>query len=142
MAAAQKEADKPAAIIVAATLTGAIKVGLGADVAGVFTNDERIAGLLQKAAQEFGDPLWRMPLYEAYRSKLDTNVADINHCATGSYGGAITAALFLVEFSQGHPFAHLDIYAWADGERGAVREVGGSGQAVQSLISFLSQYQT
>lgn len=84
--------------------------------------------------------MWHMPLFEGYRSRLETTVADINHCAVGSYGGAVTAALFLAEFAKGYPFAHLDIYAWADAERGALREAGGSGQAVQCLSGVLQQY--
>lgn len=140
LAAAASDADKPAAVVVAATLTGAIKVGLGADIAGFFSTDDELATVMLKKSQEFGDLMWRMPLFEGYRPRLETNVADIVHCATGSFGGAITAALFLAEFAKGLPFAHLDIYAWADAERGALREAGGSGQAVQALLGFLQSY--
>ncbi len=137
VAAEQSGADKPAAIMVVATLTGAIKIGLGSDVAGFFSNDEALGQVISKRSQEWGDLMWRMPLFDGYRSRLETNVADINHCATGSYGGAITAALFLAEFAKGYPFSHMDIYAWTDGERGALREAGGSGQAVQCLAGVL-----
>ncbi|MBC7658332.1 MAG: leucyl aminopeptidase family protein [Chitinophagaceae bacterium] len=140
VAGEQKGADKPCAIIVAATLTGAIKIGLGADVAGFFTNDEELTTVITRQSQAHGDLMWHMPLFEGYRSRLETTVADINHCAVGSYGGAVTAALFLAEFAKGYPFAHLDIYAWADAERGALREAGGSGQAVQCLSGVLQQY--
>ena len=139
LAAAQTGPDKPAAIVVAATLTGAIKVGLGADIAGLFANDDALADRLQQLSTRFADPLWQMPLFDGYRPKLETSMADINHCATGSYGGAVTAALFLAEFAKAHPFAHLDIYAWADAERGALREAGGSGQAVQLLAAWLQE---
>ncbi len=142
LAAAEEGDEKPAAIIVAATLTGAIKVGLGSDIAGLFSTSDKLADALQRTSKDFGDPMWRMPLYEPYRPKLETTVADINHCATGSYGGAITAALFLAEFVKGHPFAHLDIYSWTDGERGALREGGGSGQAVQALTALLKNFET
>jgi leucyl aminopeptidase len=141
LAAAQQGEQKPCAIVVAATLTGAIKVGLGSDIAGLFASHEGLAEGLLRASKEYGDPMWRMPLYDAYRPKLETSVADINHCAVGSYGGAITAALFLAEFVKGHAFAHLDIYAWTDGERGALREGGGSGQAVQALASLISTFE-
>jgi leucyl aminopeptidase len=140
VAGSQSGADKPAAIMVVATLTGAIKIGLGADVAGFFTNDESLAQNIGQKAQESGDLMWRMPLFDGYRPRLETNVADINHCATGSYGGAITAALFLAEFAKGYPFSHMDIYAWTDSERGALREAGGSGQAVQCLAGVLQSY--
>lgn len=140
MAVAGAQSDKPAAIIVAATLTGAIKIGLGSDVAGYFATDEELSQVISHQAQAYGDLMWRMPLFDGYRPRLETPVADINHCATGSYGGAITAALFLSEFAKGFPFAHMDIYAWADGERGALREPGGSGQAVQCLVGILQNY--
>ncbi|MFY7929098.1 MAG: leucyl aminopeptidase family protein [Oligoflexus sp.] len=140
VAGAQTGVDQPAAILVAATLTGAIKVGLGSDVAGFFATDDELGTVIQRKAQESGDLMWRMPLFDGYRPKLDTTVADINHCASGSYGGAITAALFLAEFAKGVPFAHLDIYAWTDAERGALREPGGSGQAVQALAGVLQSY--
>ncbi len=140
LAAQQTGADKPAALVVAATLTGAIKVGLGAEVAGYFSTDDELAQVLGNKAQEYGDFMWRMPLFDGYRSKLETPMADIVHCASGSFGGAITAALFLAEFAKGLPFAHLDIYAWADSEKGALREAGGSGQAVQALLGFLRSY--
>lgn len=142
MAAAlsQTGENRPAAILVAATLTGAIKVGLGSDVAGFFASDEELASQLSRQAQNFGDLMWRMPLFDGYRPKLESPVADLVHCATGSFGGAITAALFLAEFAKGFPFAHMDIYAWTDGERGALREAGGSGQAVQTLVGVMQSY--
>lgn len=140
VASSQVGVHKPRAVMVVATLTGAIKIGLGADVAGFFSNDETLAQSIAKSSQEMGDLMWRMPLFEGYRSRLDTNLADINHCSTGSYGGAITAALFLAEFAKDCAFSHMDIYAWADSERGALREAGGSGQAVQCLSSVLRTY--
>ncbi len=140
VAGEQTGVDKPSAIIVAATLTGAIKVGLGADVAGFFTNNDELSGLISRQSQAQGDLMWHMPLFEGYRARLETNVADINHCALGSFGGAVTAALFLAEFAKGYPFAHLDIYAWTDGEKGALREAGGSGQAVQCLSGVLQHF--
>ncbi len=140
VATSQTGKDKPAAVMVVATLTGAIKIGLGSDVAGFFANDEQLGQAITQKSQEWGDFMWRMPLFDGYRSRLDTNVADINHCATGSYGGAITAALFLAEFAKGFPFSHMDIYAWTDSDRGALREPGGSGQAVQCLAGVLQSY--
>lgn len=140
VASQQTGADKPAAILVAATLTGAIKVGLGSDVAGYFTNDEELTTVINRQSQAHGDLMWHMPLFDGYRPRLDTPFADINHCAVGSYGGAVTAALFLAEFAKGYPFAHMDIFAWAESERGALRESGGSGQAVQCLSGVLTHF--
>jgi leucyl aminopeptidase len=132
--------DKPQAMLIAATLTGAIKIGLGSDVAGYFSNDDELAAVINRQSQAHGDLMWQMPLFEGYRTRLDTAFADINHCAVGSYGGAVTAALFLAEFAKGYPFSHMDIFAWTESERGALREPGGSGQAVQCLTGILSSY--
>lgn len=140
VATQQTGADKPQAILVAATLTGAIKIGLGSDVAGYFTNDEELTSVINRQSQAHGDLMWHMPLFEGYRARLDTSFADINHCAVGSYGGAVTAALFLAEFAKGFPFAHMDIFAWTESEKGALREPGGSGQAVQCLSGVIASY--
>ena len=129
----------PRAIINVATLTGAVKVGLGVGMGGFFSNEDALAEKIEDASQSIGDLMWEMPLFEDYRSLLKSNVADINHCASG-FGGAITAALFLFDFVEPQKFAHFDIYAWADRAKGAVREAGGSGQGVQCLYQLMKQY--
>lgn len=134
VAVTQKNA--PDAVINVATLTGAIKVGLGSQIAGLFSNDQDLAHGIEAASQSSGDLCWQMPLFQKYRSGLNSGVADMAN-ATDGYGGAITAALFLESFVRETPWAHLDIYAWKDGPDGAHAEGGGSGQAVQSLSFFL-----
>jgi leucyl aminopeptidase len=136
VAASQKGADEPLSIINVATLTGAIKVALGVDVAGLFSNDDGLADQLLNAAQTSGDYLWRMPLVDKYFSGLSSPFADFKNSGD-SFGGAITAALFLHKFVRGKKWAHLDIYAWADKASGAIGSSGGSGQAVQCLIEFV-----
>ena len=59
---------------------------------------------------ESNDRLWRLPLADEYRSSLDSPIADIAHVSRGNVGGgAITAALFLKEFTGSRRWAHLDI---------------------------------
>src|SRR6266852_5220143 len=53
---------EPAAIVDLATLTGAILVALGPWTAGLFSNDEGLAGEVQAAARAAGESVWRMPL--------------------------------------------------------------------------------
>lgn len=132
-------ADRPQAVIDFATLTGAIKVGLGAEIAGLFSNHDGLARLLEESGHARGDLMWRMPLFQAYRSQLKSTFADMSNCSDGSFGGAITAALFLQSFVKDIPWAHLDIYAWKDGAGGAWSEAGGSGQAVLALTDALAQ---
>ena len=133
VAATQTGRDKPAAIINVATLTGAIKVALGSDIAGLFSNDDALADAIEGAGQAMGDLSWRMPLVPSYKGQLKSTFADLAN-ATDGFGGAITAALFLEAFVRGLPWAHLDVYAWRDGASGALSETGGSGQPVQALI--------
>lgn len=130
---------KPQAVIDVATLTGAIKVGLGAEVAGLFTNSDNLASIMTAAGSARGDLMWRMPLFQGYRGQLKSSVADMSNCAEGGFGGAVTAALFLESFVKDVPWAHLDIYAWKDGPGGAFTEAGGSGQSVQALAEALTR---
>ncbi len=76
-----------------ATLTGAARVALGPQVMPFYTHDDGFASELAEAASRVGDPLWRMPLWEGYRSMLSSKIADVNHISTGGFAGSITAAL-------------------------------------------------
>ncbi|MES2963790.1 MAG: leucyl aminopeptidase family protein, partial [Bdellovibrionota bacterium] len=131
--------EKPQALIDIATLTGAIKVGLGAEIAGLFANDDSLATEIEEAGRRTGDLSWRMPLFQPYKSMLRSTFADTNNCSDGGFGGAITAALFLEMFVKDIPWAHLDIYAWKDGAGGAFAESGGNGQPIQALSRVLSR---
>lgn len=99
---------KPGRIIDIATLTGAIIVALGEDIAGLFSNDKDLAKELKKASENTGELLWDMPLFQEYKSKIKSEFADIKNSGDRS-GGAITGALFLQEFVNDTPWAHLDI---------------------------------
>ena len=103
-------------IIELSTLTGACMVSLGKEICGVWTDDDDLAGDLADVSKVTGEKSWRMPLEKSYNEQLKSKIADINNCGT-SYGGAITAALFLQNFvSNKKPFAHIDIAGpvWSD----------------------------
>ena len=138
VATEKKGKDKPQYVIDVATLTGAIKVGLGAELAGLFSDDDDLAFLIQSCSQIAGDKVWRMPLVPAQRKKLNSDFADMCNSSSG-FGGAIRAAMFLKEFTNDVPWAHIDIYGWNDGRRGPFIRGGGNGQMVQGLAQFLSQ---
>lgn len=131
--------DAPQAVIDIATLTGAIKVGLGAEIAGLFSNNDDLADQLEAAGLAKGDLSWRMPLFQQYKSLFRSTFADYANASDG-FGGAITAALFLELFVRDVPWAHLDIYAWKDGSGGPFAESGGNGQPVQALAEFLTRF--
>ena len=136
VAVTQKNQDEPEIVIDLATLTGAIKVALGADIAGLFCNEDSLSDQLSKASQASGDLSWRMPMYSKYTSSFSSNFADMVNAVDG-FGGAITAALFLEKFVKNKPWAHLDIYAWNDKPTGSFSFAGGSGQGVQMMIEWL-----
>ncbi len=136
LAATKTGADEAQCIIDVATLTGAIKVGLGTDLAGLFSNNDALAEELLSAAHTAGDRVWRMPVFNEYADSLSSTVADLANAASGGFGGAITAALFLQRFIGGKPWAHLDIYAWVDRPKLGCTEAGANGQGVQLLAEF------
>lgn len=136
LAAEGEGGKKPKKVVCVATLTGAAKIGLGADIAAYYSNQDELISQVATASRKSGDYAWNMPLFEGYVNLLKSNVADINHCASSPFGGSITAALYLKEYVQKLPFLHFDIFAWNDRPRGALREQGGSGQAVALLIEL------
>ena len=138
VAATQKGKDEPEFLIDIATLTGAIKVALGAEVAGLFCNNDALAQQLHVAGTAVGELNWRMPLIQKYFSSLSSGFADFKNSGEG-FGGAITAALFLEKFCGGKKWAHLDVYSWNDKPHGALTSTGGSGQPVQSMIEWLKK---
>ncbi|CCQ75144.1 M17 family metallopeptidase [Magnetospira sp. QH-2] len=138
-ALAEASADKPEIIIDCATLTGAARVALGTDLPALFCNDDSLADDLLKAGMAQGDPLWRLPLWDPYRPKIDGKTAMLTNDAEGRYGGAITAALFLREFVGAEiPWIHIDMMAWNGGSRPG-RPEGGEAQGLRALFALLEQ---
>jgi leucyl aminopeptidase len=135
-----READKPDLIIDAATLTGAARVALGPELPALFCNDDDIADAILRHGKAEDDPLWRLPLHKGYRSMLDSKVADINNVSSGSFAGAITAALYLQEFiDPGMNWVHIDTYAWNPRDRPG-RPEGGEAPCLRALFSFVSAW--
>lgn len=129
--------DDPDLLIDMATLTGAARVALGADIVPFFTDDESFAAALEKAAEETADPVWRMPLWSDYESKLNSKIADTNNVTSDSFAGSVTAALFLKKFAaKARLWAHFDIFAWNPGKR-AHGPAGGEAQAIRAIFEVL-----
>jgi leucyl aminopeptidase len=134
---AQKEYS-PAAIIDLATLTGAMIVSLADEYAGIFSNNEDLAGRLIAAGQATGDKLWRFPLGPAYDKLIDSPIADMKNVGP-RFGGSITAAQFIKRFVENDtPWAHLDIagMVWAD-KPGATWDKGATGYGVRLLDRYV-----
>ena len=93
--------QEPSCIVDTATLTGACMVALGADITGAFGNDDVLAQDLVAAGAAVGEPIWQMPLWSDYKQLIESKVADVKNIGK-RYGGAITAALFLVRVRRRH----------------------------------------
>ncbi|MCY7281177.1 MAG: leucyl aminopeptidase, partial [Sphingomonas bacterium] len=129
---------KPKVMIDLATLTGAMVVSLGHEMAGMFSNDDGLAEQLLAAAKSSTDHLWRQPLGEAYDRLIDSPIADMKNVGPRE-AGAITAAQFLQRFvDDGVKWAHLDIagMAWSDKPK-PTYDRGATGFGVRLLDKFV-----
>ncbi|MEO7804412.1 MAG: leucyl aminopeptidase, partial [Actinomycetota bacterium] len=90
--------QEPDVMVDIATLTGGMMVALGLRYAGFFSTDDDLANELQAASTNTGEPLWRMPLVDEYRPKIDSEVADVKNSAGTPNGAPIFGALFLRDF--------------------------------------------
>jgi leucyl aminopeptidase len=129
---------QPGTIIDLATLTGAILISLGHEWAGLFSNNDELAGKLIAAGDESGDKLWRMPLAEPFDRLIDSPIADMKNVGPRE-GGSITAAQFIQRFiDDGVKWAHVDMAgkAWSD-KASATYEKGATGYGVRLLDQYV-----
>lgn len=137
--ATNKPAEEvPLALIDLSTLTGAMRVAVGTEIAGMFANHDGLADLALESGALTGDPAWRLPLWDNYKMQLRSSFADLANASDSGFGGAISAALFLQRFIKHQvPWLHFDLYCWTDRAAGALGDVGGNGQGVQMMIHLL-----
>ena len=130
-----QERFKPKFMLDLATLTGAMIVALGLEYAGVFSNSDELANNFLAAGPKVGENAWRMPIPAAYERHIDTPIADVKNTGNGRAGGSITAALFLQRFTNGVPWAHIDIAptAWVKDSRNPTVPDGAVGWGVRTL---------
>ena len=131
--------EKPELMIDFATLTGAARIALGPDLPALFCNDEQLATDFTAAADEVSDPVWRMPLWDAYDDMLKSEVADLSNAADSPMAGAVTAALFLRRFvSEEMPWVHLDTFAWQPAAKPG-RPKGGDAVGLRAAYALLQR---
>ena len=129
--------SEPALLLDFATLTGAARIALGPDLPALYSNDEALAGEFLAAGERVFDPLWRLPLWRPYRRYLKSAIADFANAGGSPMAGSITAALYLLEFVPDHlPWAHVDVYAWCDGDRPG-HPAGGEAQSLRAAFALL-----
>lgn len=127
---------KPDLLIDFATLTGAARVALGADLAPVYSDDDALITDIQAGAAESGDPVWRMPLWDPYLAELKSPVADLVNSGSG-FAGSITAALFLKQFVDAKSWAHFDVWAWRKAKYG--RPEGAAACGLRAVWTMLQK---
>jgi len=128
---------EPAAVLDAATLTGACVIALGHTASGVFGNDEALVQEVLGAGKRASEPGWPLPLWEDFKELIKSDVADIKNSG-GRAAGAIAAAMFLKEFTESYPWVHLDIAGTAYTETDLVAlPKGPTGVPVGTFVEFV-----
>nr|WP_321454527.1 leucyl aminopeptidase family protein [uncultured Cohaesibacter sp.] len=129
--------EEPDMLIDMATLTGAARVALGPDLPPFYSDDSELVHSLAIESKRQWDPLWNMPLWDAYDAKLSSDIADVNHISSDGFAGSITAALFLRRFvSKAKSWVHFDIFGWAPAAQPA-RPKGGEAQGIRALYNLI-----
>ncbi len=135
--------EQPELIVDFATLTGAARVALGAELPALFCNNNKIARDVIDCGTALNDPMWQMPLWQGYKKMVDGKVADLNNAPEGGMGGAITAALFLERFVSDDDgnvpdWMHIDLMAWNQSSRPG-RPEGGEAMSIRALFAYLEK---
>ena len=132
--------QKPDAIVDIATLTGACARALGPQMSGVMGNNQRFVDQVVNSASATDEQIWQLPLERKYRPMIDSYIADMKNVG-GPDAGAITAALFLDEFTSGTPWAHLDIAGpmWADSDSGWLQR-GATAYGTRLLVNLAENF--
>lgn len=129
----------PEVVLDFATLTGAARVALGTEIPVFFSNSRALSAKLQAASAESAELIWNLPLHKPYFEQLKSHSADFTNSG-GSYGGAITAALFLNEFvPQNIQWAHFDVMAWNNRQRSG-RPIGGEAMGLFAVHAYLQTF--
>ncbi len=129
---------KPDTIIDIATLTGSCVATLGYECAALFTNNDDLSKKLQQSGDEIGERLWQLPLWDAYKSDIESEIADVKNYSGKPVAGAISAAKFLEYFTDYHSsWAHLDIAGVAFGDDEFAKTKHASAFGVHLITKFI-----
>lgn len=130
---------KPQAMVDAATLTGAVVIALGNIATGVLGTDQGVVDEVLAASKRANEPAWQLPAWPEYREQMKSDVADIRNIGNRS-AGVITATVFLADFIEGAPWAHLDIAgtAYTETDLTALGR-GPTGVPVRTFVEFVRE---
>jgi len=129
---------KPETVIDLATLTGSAVGTFGYECAALFTNNEDLSKKLQQSGDAIGERLWQLPLWDAYKSDIESEIADVKNYSGKPVAGAISAAKFLEFFTDEHQsWAHLDIAGVAFGDDEFAKTKHATGYGVHLITKFI-----
>ncbi len=128
-------------IIDIATLTGAVMVALGTEMAGVMGNDNALIESLKKAANISGEHVWQLPINDAYNKMMNSDIADMKNISESRNAGTITAACFLGRFiKKGVKWAHIDIAGMDKESKGKpLYPKGATGFGVKLFMALIKE---
>jgi len=128
-------------IIDLATLTGAVVTALGRAAAAILGTDQNLIAKLIMHGKMAGENLWQLPLYDEYRDYLKSDIADLKNAGSRGEAGTSSAAMFLREFTEGKPWAHLDVCGpgWLDKDKDECNK-GGTAFGVRTICRYLLSY--
>ncbi len=121
-----------------ATLTGAVVSALGRVAAGIMGSDQALVDNVIASGKICGEQFWQLPLFVEYKEGLKSDIADLKNAGSRGEAGSSSAAMFLKEFTEGKPWAHLDIagVGWIDRERDELCK-GGTGFGARTLSNYV-----
>ncbi len=130
--------ENPDLVIDFATLTGAARIALGPDYAAMMTRRDGTAQEMIEAGKANDDEPWRLPLPEAYRDYLKSDIADMVNAQSNPYAGASVAGLFLDRFvGEGLDWVHFDTFGWCPFPKPG-RSKGGASYGLRAAFHMLS----
>ncbi len=132
---------KPNEIIDFATLTGACIIALGTNVAGLVSNNRKLADKIKRSSEKTSEQVWQLPINDDYMEMIKSDVADMKNIGVGRTAGTITAAAFLANAVGNTPWAHLDIAGTAWIQTGtkpkSYNPKGATGFGVRLILDYL-----
>ena len=130
--------EKPDVVLDIATLTGHMQLALGDKVGAVLGVDDQVHSVLA-AGVVAGEQHWPMPIPEEMVERVTSSkIADLLQHDWVRWGGGLYASAFLREFTDGLPWAHLDIAGKEINTGGPYGHLpsGATGFGVSTLVAF------
>lgn len=128
----------PDYLIDVATLTGAAVRTFGAHAAALFSSNEELELTIRAAAEQSGERVWPLPMWDVYNDDIKSDVADVKNFSGKPTAGSISAAKFLEYFTEKHPnWAHLDVAGTVYGDTEFAKSKNATGYGVRLLTEIV-----